>query len=56
MTAHVVEIDTQHSWDGDRMLPTRYRWRCSCGQTGAWKTSARWARAGGEQHRAKMEK
>lgn len=56
MTAHVVDIDTQHSWaNGDQVLPARYRWRCSCGAMGIWKPKAINARRGGVQHVQKLK-
>jgi hypothetical protein len=70
MVAHVIDIHTQHEWEGQDKKPTgrfRYRWRCSCGKAGArWyegsaesgahATAAHRARSGGARHVAAMER
>jgi hypothetical protein len=59
--AHTISIDTEvHLLHGQ----FRYRWECSCGDRGPWKTArnkghakaARSARNGGARHVAAMEK
>jgi hypothetical protein len=67
-SAHVVEIHTQLQSD-EEGNPTgcfRYRWRCSCGKHGPWRTgttdsghhaaAASSARTGGTRHVAAMER
>lgn len=67
--AHVFEIKTEVQADAKTGEPTgalRYRWACSCGGSGPWRTggrgigrhgrAARSARRGGERHVAAMER
>lgn len=68
MIPHTFEIKTQVQADAATGEPTggfRYRWACSCGRVGPWKsggsgsgggTAARRARTGGERHVAAMER
>lgn len=61
MVAHAIAIHTQVAADATGAM--RYRWRCSCGRDGSWRTArhggspaiaARSARNGGARHVAAM--
>lgn len=69
MTAHTFDTQTQIQADasGEPTGVFRYRWRCSCGRVGPWKSggakrsglhaaAAKAARVGGERHVAAMER
>lgn len=65
MTAHVVDLQTQLMVDAETGEPTgvfRYRWHCTCGDTGRWQekprptVAARRARGGGVRHVAMAER
>ena len=62
---HAVEIEQPASAASTVSPLLWYRWRCSCGQVGPWRTAskasgavraARSARTGGRQHVAAMER
>lgn len=51
---HVTEVDLRTGPGAAPQL--EYRWVCSCGSAGAWKTRAFQARNGGERHVAMLER
>lgn len=67
---HRFDTETQLQADAATGDPTgvfRYRWKCTCGRVGPWKSggakrsgqhakAARSARVGGERHVAAMER
>lgn len=66
MATHKVDVQTQADDEaGNPVGVYRYRWRCSCGRIGPWKSGAsgsgggpapRRARNGGARHVAAMER
>lgn len=56
MRAHVVEVETRIDLDDLAADNRLHRWRCSCGDAGAWTRRARGARDGGIKHQRAAER